>query len=145
MTLQQLEDPTIKSNPHPPISDDVVARLIDGNDTETLVFYDVSDRQIYGRKHRRNLTGALADSAHAAGCCPTVYQTVLWRCLVYLPVLPLGVYFVIPCIECDDPNGDAEQYRGIRARWDSRQIAFHYGVLFSLLGAVGIAVWRWLR
>ena len=110
------------SLPSPPIGDDVVARLIDGTDTETLAFYDVSDCQIYGRKHSRKITGALADAADSAGCEPLVYQAVLWWCLVYMPVVPLGTYFVMPCIECDDPDGDAEQYRGVRAQQDSLQI-----------------------
>ena len=139
--------PTTQSSefPQPPISDDIVARLIDRTDTETLAFYDVSDCQIYGRKHRRKLTGTLADAADNAGCERSVYQTVLWWCFVYMPVFPLGVYFVIPSIKCDDPDGDAEQYRGVRAPWDSWQIAFHYAVMLSLLVAGGVAVWWWTR
>ena len=129
----------------PPITDEIVARLIDGADTESLAFYDVSDCQIYGRKYLRKLTGPLADAADAAGCARTVYQTVLWSCLVYMPVFPLGVYFVIPCLECDDPDGDAVQYRGIRARWDAWQIVFHYSVMLSLMAAVGVTVWCWFR
>lgn len=128
--------------PTPPISDDIVARLIDGADAETLAIYDVSDCQIYGRKHRRKLTGALADAAASAGCRPTVYQSVLWWCLVYMPVCPLGTYFLIPCVGCDDPDGDAQQYRGVRAQRDVSQIAFHYLVLFFLLTAVGFVVWQ---
>ncbi len=127
----------------PPITDDVVARLIDGTDTETLAFYDVSDCQIYGRKYCRKLTGPLGDAADAAGCERTVYQTVLWCCLVFMPVFPLGVYFVIPCLECDDPDGDAEQYRGLRARWDYWQVAIHYTVMLSLLVAMGVVLWWW--
>ncbi len=129
--------------PQPPITDSDVRQLIHGADIETLAFYDVSDCQIYGRKHRRKLTGRLADAAKAAGCQRVVYQTVLWWCLVYMPVFPLGVYFVIPCVECDDPDGDAEQYRGIRAQWDFGQITLHYIVMLSLLLGAGVATW-WL-
>ena len=140
------DSPTTKSSAcaRSPIGDDVVARLIDGRDTETLAFYDVSDCQIYGRKHRQKLSGVLADAAKSAGCEPIVYQTVLWWCLVYMPVVPLGTYFVIPCVECDDPDGDAEQYRGVRAELDSSQIAVQYSVVVALLTVVGL-VWSWLR
>ncbi len=59
------------------------------------------------------LTASLADDAKSAGCEPVVYQSVLWWCFVYMPVVPRSVYFVLPCIECDDPDGDAIQYRAI--------------------------------
>jgi hypothetical protein len=138
------ESPTTETSLiDPPITDAVVRRLIDGTDTETLAFYDVSDCQIYGAKHRRNLTGSLVNDAEAAGCEPTAYQTILWFCLVYMPVWPLGTCFVMPCIECDDPDGDAEQYRGVRAKWDNGQIARRYIVMATLLAAAGFAVWYW--
>jgi hypothetical protein len=139
------ESPTTELTlPRPPTSDEIVARLIDGTNTETLAFYDVSDCQIYGRKHRRQLSGSLASAAESAGCFPTVYQTVHWWCLVFMPVWPLAVYFVIPCKECDDPDGDADQYRAIPADWDSRQVAAQYCILLLLLLAVAFGVWWWL-
>lgn len=128
-----------------PVSDADVRHLISGSDVETLVFYDVSDQQIYGRKHRRRLTGSLAEDARLAGCEPVVYQTVLWWCLAYIPVRPLGVYLVIPCSECDDPDGDADQYRGFRVDWDARQISCHYLVAFGLLAILVSSVWWWLQ
>ena len=138
------ESPTTENSlADPPITDAIVQRLIDGTDTETLVFYDVSDCQIYGSKHRRNLSGALAEDAANAGCEPTAYQTILWFCLVYMPVWPLGTYFVMPCLDCDDPDGDAEQYRGVRAASDTGQIMFHYSVMAALIVAAGVAVWYW--
>jgi hypothetical protein len=36
----------------------------------------------------------LADDAKTAGCRPVVYQSVLWCCLAYLPVVPRGVCFL---------------------------------------------------
>jgi len=124
-----------------PVLDENVRRLISGKDVETLAFYDVSDEQLYGRKHRRRLSDDLAEDARLAGCEPVVYQSVLWWCLVYIPVRPLAVYLVMPCLECDDPDGDADQYRGIRVKWDSRQIACHYLVTFGLLSTCALAVW----
>ncbi|MFY9254338.1 MAG: hypothetical protein WAO83_12840 [Fuerstiella sp.] len=55
-----------------PISDPIVRRLIDGAGTETLASYDESACQIYGRKHRRKLSDALAVEAESVGCVPTV-------------------------------------------------------------------------
>lgn len=130
---------------HPPITDAVVKRLIDGAETQMLAFYDVSDCQIYGRKFCRRLTGSLADAANRAGCEPLVYQTVVWRCFVFIPVFPQAIYFVISCVECDDPYRDAEQYRGIRATWDTRQVCTHYFVTLALFATMGFAVSWWLR
>lgn len=129
------------------ITDALVQQLIAGSNIEDLVFYDVSDCQLYGRKHLRRLTGELARNADAAGCEVVVYQCVLWWCLVFIPVRPLGVYVVLPRRECDDPDGDADQYRGLRVQWDWSQIAFQYLITFMLLLAVpgGVGFWLWLR
>ena len=132
---------------HSPITDDDVSRLIVGTDVETLTFCDLSDNLLYGRKHRRSLTGSLADSAKSAGCEPVVYQSVLWWCFAFIPVVARGVYFVLPCVECDDLDGDSEQYRAIPAPWDSSQVTRHYlvtyGPILTLICAFGL--WWWLR
>ena len=138
------EPPTTEtSTADPPITDAVVRRLIDGTDTETLAFYDVSDCQIYGRKHRRPLSGQLANDAKSVGCAPTVYQTILWFCIVYIPVWPLGTYIVMPFAEYDESHDDAVRYRGVRASLDTGQIASHYLVLASLVAVAMVAVWCW--
>ena len=128
----------------PPITDAIVRRLIDDTDTEPLVFYDVSDCQIYGHKHRRKLSGALASEAQSAGCVPVVYQGVLWFCFVFVPVWPLGTYFIMPCAECDAPLDDAERFRGIRAKWDLAQVVTHYWVLAAHVLVAGLCVKGWL-
>jgi hypothetical protein len=49
------------------------------------------------------------------------------------------VFAVIPKLECDDPDGDADQYRGIRMAWDWTQIGLQYGIVTgaaSLLAVV---------
>jgi hypothetical protein len=129
-----------------PIPDDHVARLIAGKDVENIAVFDVSDHALYGRKYCRRLSGSLADQAKLAGCKPVVYQAILWWCLVYLPVLPRGTFFVLPCIKCDDPDGDALQYRAIPARWDWSQVGLHYLLtyvpLLILIGGL-VARWRW--
>ena len=117
----------------------IIECLIDGNGTEDLVFYDVSDQQMYGRKNRIRLTGEMTELATEAGCDTIVYQSVLWWCFVFIPVVPLGVFAVIPKLECDDPDGDADQYRGIRMAWDWTQIGLQYGIVTgaaSLLAVV---------
>ena len=126
------------------ISPAIVGRLIAGSETEDLVFYDLSDHQLYGRKNRIRLTGEAAKLAEDAGCDPIVYQSVLWWCLVFIPLVPLGVFAVIPKLECDDPDGDADQYRGIRMAWDWNQIGIQYGVVFGtalLLAAIAYRLW----
>ena len=130
-----------------PITDNHVSRLIVGKDIKSIAVYDVSDQQLYGRKHFRRLSGSLADQAKSAGCEPLVYQSVLWWCLVYMPVLPRGVFFVLPCKECDDPDGDALQYRAIPVRWDWPQVRLHYLVAYLplLLLACGLGAWWWLH
>ena len=118
-----------------------VQRLISGSDIEVLVVYDVSDRQLYGRKYRQLLKGDLAQLAADAGCRPEVYQSVYWWTLAYLPVKPLGVYLVMPCKTCDDPNGDADQFRGIRVSNDWRQISFHYIIGVLIILCVAVIIW----
>ena len=128
-----------------PINDTVVRRLIDGSDTETLAFYDVSDCQIYGRKHRRTLSDKLADDAKSEGCSTTVYQTILWFCFVYIPVWPIGTYIVMPFADYDESQDEAVRYRGIRTTFDTGQVALQYSVLATFISAAGIAIWNWWR
>ena len=138
------ESPTTETSlVDPPITDAIVRRLIDGDDTETLAFYDVSDCQIYGRKHRRRLGGPLADDAKSVGCSPTVYQTILWFCIAYIPVWPMGTYFVMPFSEYDESDDEAVRYRGVLTTSDPGQIALHYSMMFGIVCAIGIAVWCW--
>jgi hypothetical protein len=111
-----------------------IRRLIAGEDIEEIVVYDVSDCQLYGRRHRQRLVGELARDA--AGCRPVVYQSIYWLTLAYIPVQPLGTYLVLPRQTCDDPDGDAEQYRAVRLPMDWGQVAFHYAVMLLLLVCV---------
>src|SRR4051794_30868193 len=109
-----------------------IRRLIAGRDVEDIVVYDVSDCQLYGRKHLHRLTGEQARDAEAAGYRPVVYQSVYWFTLAYIPVKPLGTYLVLPGQTCDDPDGDAAQYRAVRLPMDWGQAAFHYAVAVTL-------------
>ncbi len=122
---------------------EIIERLIEGDGTRDLAFYDVSDHQLYGRKHHRRLTGDTAKRAADAGCDAIVYQSVLWWCFVFIPIVPLGVFAVIPKLECDDPDGDADQYRGIPIDWDWRQIGLQYAIVtLATLSISGVA-WLW--
>ena len=122
----------------------VIRQLIAGLDTEDIVVYDVSDCQLYGWKHLHRLHGEIAQAAAAAGCLPEIYQSIYWLTLVYFPVKPLGTYVVLPRQTCDDPDGDADQYRAVRIPMDWWQVALHYMIALSLvLGLVGIVL-GWL-
>jgi len=105
-----------------PDADSLVRQLIAGVDTEDIVVYDASDCQLYGKKHYRRLTGELEHAAEAAGCRPEVYQSIYWWTLVYFPVKPLGTYLVLFRRECDDPDGDADQYRAVKLPMDRGQV-----------------------
>lgn len=121
-----------------------IRRLIAGREVEDIVVYDVSDCQLYGRRHRLRLAGELAIAAEEAGCRAVVYQSVYWLTLVYIPIRPLGTFLVLPRQTCDDPDGDAEQYRAVRLPMDWGQVAFHYALVLSLLGCVlAVVAWRW--
>ena len=126
------------------ITPEIIERLIEGDGTEDFVIYDVSDHQLYGWKDQRSLSGDFANRATEAGCDPIVYQCVLWWCFVYIPVVPLGTFAVIPKLECDDPDGDADQYRGIRIEWDWQQIRWQYAIVASiaiLLATISFCWW----
>jgi hypothetical protein len=130
----------------PPISesDNIVDRLITASNVEDLVFYDVSDCNLYGRKRAQRLTGTLAERATAAGCDTLVYQSVLWWCFVFIPVFPRGVYTVIQKLECDDPDGDADQYRAIRVTWDWQQVGTQFLIVASVLALTISGGWFWI-
>lgn len=124
------------------MSDEIVDRLLEGDDVTRLAFYDVSDCQLYGRKYKRLLKGAMADKAQEAGCYPKVYQAIHWFCLAYMPVWPLGTYVVMQEKICDDPDGDADQYRCVRVATDVKQIAWHYCAVALVLAAISLLIWR---
>lgn len=127
-------------------ADRLVRQLIAGVDTEDIVVYDVSDCQLFGRKHYRRLTGELAHAAEAAGCRPEVYESVYWWTLVYFPVKALGTYLVMPRQECDDPDGDADQYRAVKLPMDWGQVRREHLIAFSValtltIGVICLLVW----
>jgi hypothetical protein len=100
---------------------------------EDIVVYDVSDCQLYGRRHRQRLVGEFAQAAETAGCRAEVYQSVYWFTLAYFPVKPIATYLVMPRQTCDDPDEDADQYRGIKIPMDWGQVRLHYAVALSFL------------
>lgn len=126
---------------HVALTRDIIERLVAGQGVEDLVFYDVSDQQLYGRKNCQRLTGEVARRASESGYDTIVFQSVLWWCLVFIPIVPLSVYTVIPKLECDDPDGDAAQYRGIPLGWDWRQITIQYMIVAIILGLIAALVW----
>ena len=126
------------------ITDELIDRLIAGEQIESICVYDVSDYLLYGCKKRRKLTGDTAVAANEAGCEPVVFQTIYWFCLVGIPLWPMGTYVVLPQKACDDPDGDAEQYRAILVQTDKQQIAWHYGIVVMGFAILGIAIWIWL-
>lgn len=124
------------------IPDALIQRLVVGDRTVKLAIYDVSDCRLYGRKHRHTLHGRSKRDAESTGCVPIVYQAVLWFCLVYIPVWPMGTYVVIPEYDCDGPDGDADQYRGIRVTTDIQQVLVHYAACVLVAAAFGLLLFR---
>ena len=119
-----------------------VRRLIANDSVEDIVEYDVSDAKLYGRRNRRVLSGELAKSAEAAGCVAEVYESVYWWTFGGVPVKPYGVYLLMPRQVCDDPDGDADQYRAIRLSDDWGWYARHFVIgmiMFGLFISVCVA------
>ncbi|MBX3449944.1 MAG: hypothetical protein KF777_10315 [Planctomycetaceae bacterium] len=123
----------------------LIRQLIAGSDVEEIVVYDVSDCQLYGRRYRQKLRGDLARAAEDAECEPVVYQSVYWFTLAYFPFKPLGTYLVLPRKACDDPGGDADQYRAVRLATDWCQVAVHYLIAVLLLVTAVLSVLAWQR
>jgi hypothetical protein len=63
-----VNQPAIGQNKTEMDADILVRRLIAGVDTQDIVVYDVSDLQLFGRRHYRRLTGELAQAAEVSGC-----------------------------------------------------------------------------
>jgi len=70
---------------------------------------------------------------------------------MHFPVKPLGTHLVLPRRECDDPDGDADQYRAVELPMDwgqvRRQFAVAFIVAFALIGGLilGVVVWKAAR
>ncbi len=76
----------------------LVERLIAGDATEEWHLYDTSDLQFMGYRKRQALRNEMEKRAIESGCEPIVFQTTLWRCFLFIPILPKGAYAVIPKI-----------------------------------------------
>lgn len=115
----------------PTSSPELLSQLIAGDSTEEFVVYDVSDRQVYGCKHKSKLKFSLAKLAVASGYIPVAYQAIHWWCFVYIPVVPLGTYVVLDRI--GNEESDAEICRGIRIQMDWNQALHHWCVGSTIL------------
>jgi hypothetical protein len=122
----------------PTSSPELLSQLIAGVSTEELVVYDVSDRHVYGCKHKSKLKFSLAKLAVASGYIPVAYQAIHWWCFVYIPVVPLGTYVVLERIGNED--SDAEICRGIQIDMDWRQAFLHWCVGSTILAGILTAV-----
>jgi hypothetical protein len=116
-------------------------QLVRGQETEEIAINDVSDFNLYGRKHRQGLPGSLHDEALERGFEPYIHQAVFWFCLVGLPLVPRGTYLVLSYKEpTDDDQYDCECYRALRIECDWSQIYVHYAISYTALFAVIVAV-----
>jgi hypothetical protein len=103
-------------------------RLLDDSAPEELILSDLADCQLSGRKDKRRLPDPLAEQALARGFEPETYQSVLWFCIVFMPVKAIGVYRVLPAKE-PTPDGD-DRYRIARVAWDRSQVLTHLVVVW---------------
>ena len=143
------ESPKIASEKITPrfITDDHVLRLIRGTDVEEIAISDVSDFQLYGHKHFRELSDPIAREAASAGLDLEVYQSVLWWCLVFMPVSPRGVFFVMHYAFDENSDGDDERYCVLqRQRIGTLTVGCHYLIAYIPLFAAiaALALWLWL-
>ena len=122
------------------ITDDVVKRLLSGDETEEISIGDVSDVQLYGRMQHRHLTGSDEQSALMIGCKPIVYQSIYWWTLAWIPVVPLKSYAVLPYLESKD-GGEYDSYRAVPMSMHRSQVALHYAVSCFVIVASVMLIW----
>ena len=134
-----------------PITDDMVRQIIAGEEVETIVVPFNSDLELHGWKHRRRLAGELREAALAAGLEPYACQSVYWFCVLFVPLVPRGVYVVMRHRTPDDDDeragDDAHRYRALPADWDHTQVLWHLSATIAigltLAGLLAISVLRW--
>ncbi len=120
------------------LSTDIRVKLVEGDSTEEFVVYVVSDKHIYGCKHKSRLRFSLAKIAVKNGFVPGTYQAIHWLCFAYIPVVPLGTYVVIDRIANDD--SDVDIYRGYRIEMDWRQAIFHWCMAAAVIVGTIISI-----
>lgn len=118
---------------------DLVDRLLDDAIACQVIISDVDDVIFYGEKHKRRTTGKAAARLVRCGFELEVYQAVRWRCLVFLPLVPLGTCAVADSAKIA-PGGD-DHTRCFRVRTDWSQAVSHALVGISVMLGIGLAVW----
>lgn len=122
----------------------LVERLIAGDATEEWHLYDTSDLQFMGHRKRQALRNEMEKRAIESGCEPIVFQTTLWRCFLFIPILPKGAYAVIPKIVFDGTE-DGTRYRAVRVRLDWFLVTRYYALcVFLFLVLLLVTAWYWL-
>lgn len=122
------------------IANENIEKLIAGGDLEIVERVDLTGAHLIGGKFRQRLNAEQAKLASEFEGEPVVFQSVLWWCvLIVIPVLPLGVYVVLPYKESEDAEY-AKRYRAVLVEWDVGQIGMQYCFfsLFLMVIAVGI-------
>ncbi len=124
----------------PQITDDFVQRLLAGEGTEDISIGDVSDIQLYGRLHRRRLSGADEQAALELGCDPVVYQSISWWTLAWIPVVPMKSYIVLPYLKAKE-GAEYNSYRSLPTSMQLTQMALHYIVGWLVVLIVLTVMW----
>jgi hypothetical protein len=127
-----------------PITPELLRQLLAGEGTRELIIGDVSDIQLYGKKHCLRLKGAMATQAEQAGLEPEVYQAALWWTLVGIPVWPQTTCLVLAQKETAKKLAlDDDRFRILPIARDHGQIRRHYRNAAVVL-VVSIALISWL-
>jgi hypothetical protein len=96
--------------------------------------------RLYGRAKKRSLPPKLRVELGAKGFAPYSYQAVKWFVFLFVPLIPLGTYRVIPS---DQGFFSSEQssYLMEPAPWDWLQVLVHYAIAWGGLWIVKRIVW----
>ncbi len=123
----------------PRIANEVIASLIAGGEIEIVECLDLAGPHLVGGKFRQRLNAEQAKRASEFGGDSLVFQSVLWWCLLFIPIRPLGVYVVLPYLDFDEKDFP-KRYRAVRVDWDMWQIAVHYSFFIVFLAVILLGV-----
>ncbi len=85
---------------------------------------------LYGRMNEEPLAPAEGEKAKLEGYSPVRYQAVQWVVFAFVPIVPLGSYWVTPR---ERKIYEGVEHRMTPAPWNRKQVLLHYCMGWSWL------------